>query len=235
MEAHLNDRLNSSPQSSHRDAGLLAVGTLVLWCACMVVGLIGLFWPRDRSAPVAAPPPIDAELLTVEATSQRRAADANSLPAPALPAEASPPPELPEVTAPSPAVAFAMPVNAPVHVVKIPHANAPKPVTEQRTEQPGNSVMQPSVIQLTFGEGEGEQPAPEYPPEAVIGGEEGTVVVRLTVGEDGRVTDAVASTPCNWPLLNNAAVRVVRTDWRFSKGPVRSYEVSIEFHLNRHE
>jgi protein TonB len=231
----LNDRSNHFPRPCRHDLSLLTVGTLVLWCACLGVGLIGLFWPHDRSTQAPAPPPIDAELLTVEATNQRRAVDANLPPAPASPTDVSPPPDVPEVALPSSAIAFATPVNMPVQVVKIHHTAAPRPTPDQPMPAQHNTATQPSVIPLTFGEGEGEQPAPEYPPEAVMGGEEGTVVVRLTVSEDGRVTDAVASTPCNWPVLNNAAVRAVRTTWRFRRGPVRSYEVSIEFHLNRHE
>jgi TonB family protein len=210
----LNDRLNSFSQFTEHEAGLLPVGTLVLWLACVAVGLVGLFWPRRPAPPAAAPPPVDAMLLNVEAVSQRTAAEAKP-----PSAEISTPPELPAVAAPSPAIAFAEPINAPVHVV-----TAPRIVTTR-----------PAIIQLTFGEGEGAQPPPEYPPEAVINGQEGTVIVRLSVDQDGRVTDAIASTPCSWPLLNNAAVRAVRRTWRFQKGPMRSYEVSIQFQLNRHE
>jgi TonB family protein len=61
------------------------------------------------------------------------------------------------------------------------------------------------------------------------------VVVRMTVDEDGRVTDAEAVAPSRWPLLNSAAVRAIRTTWRFRKGPARIYEVSIEFVVNRHD
>jgi periplasmic protein TonB len=129
------------------------------------------------------------------------------------------PPEMPAIAAPSAAIAFADPANAPVHVV------SDSPILTAR----------PSIIQLTFGEGEGQQPAPQYPPEAVIAGEEGTVVVRLSVDEEGRVTEAVAVSPCSWPLLNSAAVRAVRDTWHFRSGSERCYEVSIQFQLNRHE
>jgi TonB family protein len=210
----LNDRLNSFSQVTEREAGLLPVGTLVLWSACVVVGLVGLFWPHRPTVLAPAPVPTNALLLNVEAINQHAPAEAKP-----PSAEISTPPELPAVAAPSPAIAFAEPVNAPVRVV-----TAPRIVTTG-----------PAIIQLTFGEGEGAQPPLEYPPEAVINGQEGTVIVRLTVDQDGRVTDAVAISPCPWPLLNNAAVRAVRTTWRFQSGPVRSYEVSIQFQLNRHE
>jgi protein TonB len=188
------------------EAGLLPVGTMVLWCACVAVGVIGLRWPAIRPSSAQPAAPVDTELLSVEAIRGRPA----QLPPPPAP------PESPVVAAPNPAIAFAEPVDAPVHAIEAP-------------------ATQQSVIRLTYGEGEGQQPAPEYPPEAVRAGEEGTVVVRMTVAEDGRVVDAQAISPCSWPVLNSAAVRAVRSTWRFGKGPPRSYEVSIQFQLNRHE
>jgi TonB family protein len=215
----LSDPLNSFPHVKEHAAGLLPVATMVLWCSCLVVGVIGLRTSLRRTAPVVELPPVDAELLNVEAMNRRPRVEESPPSRPPPPAEMPAPPQQPIVAAPSPAIAFAEPVNAPVHAVETP------PIVS----------TQPSIIQLTFGEGEGRQPPPEYPPEAVLAGQEGTVVVRLTVGEDGRVSDATASSPCPWPVLNSAAVRAVRSTWRFPRGPVRSYEVAIQFQLNRHE
>jgi len=199
----------SSDGDSKHEAGLLHVATMVVWCGCLAVGLFGLYWSFRRAPPAAPAAPVDAELLNVEAIQQR-------------PEEPNPPaaapPDTPAVAAPSPAIAFAEAVDTPVHLVEAPRIAPEK-----------------SVIRLTYGEGEGEQPPPEYPPEAVRAGEEGTVVVRMTVGEDGRVTQAEAISPCPWPVLNSAAVRAVRSTWRFRRGPVRIYEVSIQFQINRHE
>ncbi|MGA2440653.1 MAG: energy transducer TonB [Tepidisphaeraceae bacterium] len=201
----------TSDGDEKHEAGLLAVATMVVWSGCVVVGLIGLRFSLRWASSAGPAAPVDAELLNVEAIPQR--------PAETSPPPAAAPPDTPAVAAPSPAIAFAEPVDAPVHLVETPPRNQPEK----------------SVIRLTYGEGEGEQPAPEYPPEAVRAGQEGTVVVRMTVGEDGRVNQAEAISPCPWPVLNSAAVRAVRTTWRFRKGPVRIYEVSIQFQLNRHE
>ena len=57
--------------------------------------------------------------------------------------------------------------------------------------------------------------------------------MRLTVGTDGRVIDTVVASPCEWPLLNDAAERTVRHRWRFSRGPIREYQVAIHFALAR--
>ena len=95
----------------------------------------------------------------------------------------------------------------------------------------GQAAPISAPIRLTFGVGEGRQPPPEYPREAVLAQQEGTVVVVFTVGTNGRVTDAVATSPSPWEILNQAALRKIRQTWRFSQGPVRSYQVTIQFQL----
>ena len=85
---------------------------------------------------------------------------------------------------------------------------------------------------LTFGVGQGQQPNPDYPREAVLSRQTGTVKVRFTVNADGRVVAAELAAACRWPLLNQAALRAIRERWRFARGDVRSFEVSIEFELN---
>jgi protein TonB len=124
-----------------------------------------------------------------------------------------------------PAPSFALPVEGPHQTVD---AKAAVPVqASQAVAPPPANVPQ----QLTYGQGEGKQPAPEYPAEAARAGEEGTVIVRFTVDANGRVAAAEASTPSEWPVLNHAAVRAVRDTWRFPSGPPRNYEVSIQFQL----
>ena len=59
------------------------------------------------------------------------------------------------------------------------------------------------------------------------------VTVRFSVGENGRVLEAEAVTPAPWPLLNEAALRVIKERWRFRPGPARLYEVAIRFELKR--
>jgi TonB family protein len=55
----------------------------------------------------------------------------------------------------------------------------------------------------------------------------------MTVAEDGRVVAAEASQSSPWPLLDSAALRVVKSRWRFAPGPLRAYEVAIRFQLNK--
>ena len=168
---------------------------------------------RRPTPPAAAPMPTNAMLLNVERISRPTTAEAKP-----PSAEISTPPELPAVAAP--VRRLPSPSRSTRRFMSLPL---------RASSRPGRRLSNSPSVKAKG------QPPPEYPPEAVINGEEGTVIVRLTVDQDGRVTDAVASSPCSWPLLNNAAVRAVRSTWRFQKGPVRSYEVSIQFQLNRHE
>jgi protein TonB len=204
--------------TSSENPSTLSILTSVLWCGCLVVGVAGVLLPY---APVRSPPkvlpPIRAELLNVRIAEER-----SSLPparAPANPKAEPPPapdavrissdaPRLMAVVAPNSTIAFSVPV-----------AQAPHPA---------------SVVQkLTYGQGEGQQPAPEYPRESVVARQQGVVVVRFVVGADGEVLSAEAVEPSPWPLLNQAALRAVSQTWRFAPGQTRSYEVSIQFQLRQ--
>lgn len=219
-------------------AGLLASFTLVLWTGCLAVGWIGLrvSYPLPqgpRSRPV---PPVRAEIVDVEVArlAPSPADRLPEMPRPELPAADPAPLEFPEaapliaVAAPTAAVAFALPVEGPVRKVVPAEADYAKPAVSANRPAP----VAPAKS-LTFGEGEGRQPEPEYPAVAVRSGHEGTVRVGLTVGENGRVLAAEIVSASPWPLLNDAALQVVRRRWRFAPGTVRRYEVSIRFELRK--
>jgi protein TonB len=220
------------------DASWIGVTTLALWALFLVVGLFGFVLPYWRPLPVSvvAPhPPVEAQLIDVSLSASTlpdnepaRAPQDQATPPPMI--ENTPPvaaPPLLAVAEPSPAIAFALPVEGPVRVVEASQAA----VSAQNA--PANPVEnpRPAVQTLVFGRGEGVQPAPKYPPRAEKEGMQGTVFVQFTVGADGRVLAADASRPSPWKLLNDEAVRVVRDSWRFRPGAIRFYEVAIRFKL----
>jgi TonB family protein len=196
--------------TSKADIGLTPVATFVLWSGCLVVGVIGI---RDSGLGIRtpAPPPIRAEVLNVEVTTET---PPPASPPPANhppPAASNSPPPAPAVAAPSPAIAFAAPTNKPVY-------------------QPPATAT-PTVVRLTFGQGEGQQPEPEYPIEDQLAGHEGSVGISMTVDEDGRVKNAEVESRSPWPTLNQAALRSVLQTWRFRPGPVRHYSVTITYQM----
>jgi periplasmic protein TonB len=221
------------------DTSITAALTFTIWMGCLTVGWLGFSFPYARPQPPAEEAsPIIAEVLQVELTSDPLPApDTPLLPAPSQPPPLMEPMILPQpppmiaVAGPTPAIAFALPVEGPVRIVEMKQADhtlQAKPVAQAPAPAP-----RPAVQPITYGQGEGKQPAPEYPRQAVREGQEGTVTVRFSVGEDGRVIAAEALSPSPWPLLNEAALRAVRGRWRFRPGPVRLYEVSIRFELKK--
>jgi len=97
---------------------------------------------------------------------------------------------------------------------------------------PDQPVRSSAVQQLTFGQGEGRQPSPDYPTQAIQQHQEGTVVVRLIVADNGQVSSAEVTQRCPWPLLNESALRTVRQQWQFPAGRLRVYEVAIRFQIS---
>ncbi|MBL9168882.1 MAG: TonB family protein [Verrucomicrobiales bacterium] len=223
------------------DADWSAIFTLVLWLFVSGVAGMGAWLSYPTPLPPAPPrAPVQAEFLSVELTTE-------PLPSPELPASPPPaamPPTLPQksmpvpapaaiaVAEPSPAIAFPIPVEGPVRVVNAAQASLVRqaPVVTP-TATPAVPVSVPAVQQLQYGQGEGRQPAPEYPMTARRQGQQGTVGVRFTVGPDGHVVAAEAIRPAPWPILTQAALRTVRDRWKFRPGPLRLYEVSIRFEL----
>jgi TonB family protein len=208
------------------DTSLVPVVTFVIWMVCLAVGLLGFLLPYSRVHRfIKAPEPVKLEKLFVQlgketiTPTENERQPGNGGPSLALPSDEMAPPAIP-VAEPSPAIAFAVPVEGATRVA---------PLDQAAYGRPAKPV--PTVQQLTFGVGEGQQASPEYPREAIEQHQEGTVVIRLVVGESGLVTSAEAIQPCPWPLLNESAVRTVRHQWRFAPGSVRAYDVPIHFQI----
>jgi protein TonB len=228
---------------------ILSIATLVIWLGCVAVGIGGFVLRYPRPSPPAKPlTPVQAQLLNVEITREPLPSPdveppaappdaALSQPPPPMPAEPRTAPSAPPlvgVATPNPAISFALPVEGPTRTVEPKRAAPVQPAPVAATAPVARQVAQPPADtprQLVFGEGEGKQPAPEYPREAVIARQQGTVGLRFSVDADGRVSNAEIRSPCHAPLLNQAAARTVRENWRFAPGPPRTFDVSIEFNL----
>lgn len=218
----------------------MPVITLVLWLSVESGALVGwvLAYPSPRLVERTVKP-TQAELLSVQLTAEAvPLVETSSAPA----SEASPP-SLPErfvpasapapvaVAEPSPAAVLHRVAESPVQATPITMASSSHPAASPTTQ--GALDHRPLVQQLHYGQGEGKQPAPEYPLSARRQGQQGTVAIRFTVGTDGQVVAAEVAKPAPWATLTEAALRVVRDRWRFRPGPLRLYEVSIRFELSR--
>lgn len=219
-------------------AGILPIATFAVWIICMIVGVLGmvLHYPRAQASPPPAVP-VQAVMLNVEIgkTAEARAISEPPAPSPELPlpstlADVASSPDLPRMiplATPNPPIVFSVPVNSGET------KSGPGTANTASGKSQASTPVATGVEHLVFGQGAGDQPPPEYPREAALARQEGTVVVRFVVDRNGNVESAEAIRPCPWPLLNQAAVRAIRENWRFAAGPVRSYEISIQFQLRQ--
>jgi hypothetical protein len=171
------------------DTPLAPVLTFVAWVVCLTIGLLGFLMPYSRPhQTIKTPQSVKVERLVVELSKEPEVPlenehpPGNPLSPVPLPADAMAPPPI-AVAQPSAAIAFAVPVEGPTRVVPFDQATYARP----------SSTATPAVQRLTFGQGEGRQPSPEYPVQAIQQHKEGTVVVRLVVGEGGQVPEGSAS------------------------------------------
>jgi TonB family protein len=210
--------------------------TLVLWVTCLGTGLLGLAvaYPRPSPGTVDSSP---MQALQMEATLVMEPDDplepaltsAEPGSPPPLMAPPAPPARVTPVDVAEPIewLAFAVPVEGPVRVVEPAQAK----ITPLAAVTADASAAPWAVQPLILGQGEGDQPRPEYPLRARRERQEGRVDVRLRVDPRGRVVQAELSSASPWPLLNEAALRTISHRWRFPQGSLRDYEVAIIFQL----
>jgi protein TonB len=227
----MSDKKTDQPGKQEIDKeeiGLVPVLTLVLWVGCVVVAVLGKVLHTPPPPPTTQPGPIDAQLVNIALEQPLEQVMPDAQPSPAPP-DAPQAPPLPAVALPSPAIAMELPVEGPSRLI------APQQAAPQRTVANPEARAAPAshVQRLTFGQGEGRQPAPEYPTEAIYRRQEGVVVILMTVGEDGHVIAARVEVPCPYAILNQAALRAVRQTWHFPAGPMRNYEIAIQFELTQ--
>jgi protein TonB len=120
-----------------------------------------------------------------------------------------PPPEHPHLVA-----------EAPVVLPDEPVAYAPPPPPPEPVVEAPPSPPQPVVLSDELSVSCPERSPPEYPSLSMRANEQGKVVLRVELGEDGRVASAAVKTSSGHRRLDEAALNAVRT-WRCNL-PVRN-------------
>ena len=150
-----------------------------------------------------------------------------ALPVPATPSVSqveplpNPTPPLPEPPAnPLPREDTLSPPADPLTTPTQPAAPA-TPMTE-----PGGETVEPTTL---------VNPAPRYPRSAIRRGLEGVVWLRVLLNADGRPTHVELDTTSGFAVLDQAALRTVRDDWRFSSSPSTTRETTIRITFSLQE
>ncbi len=205
-----------------------------------------VFAPPTKLAPNAVDPPVQQPLTPPVAVQEvsppvdAPAATAEPPPAPMLEPQQAPTPsptpasESPVAEPPAPAVAPAPPIVAPKastvarhagmraapphHAVEAPRASAPQP---NATAPPPAAApfVPPSPIA-----GIETNRAPVYPPSALRRGEQGNVMLRVSVSADGAPLAVDMAVTSGYPSLDRAAEAAVR-QWRFN--PARRDGIAV--------
>lgn len=203
-------------------SGLVPAATEVVLPMELVSRLVT---PPQPPAPPPAPDPAPAPQAQPQArprlAAPRPARSSAPAPFPTAPADPTPAPAAPTgVAAPVPAPATAAPVTPAPALPSPPAPSAPPP----RTDLPSSSA---AYLQ---------NPMPVYPALSKRLGEQGTVVVRVLIGADGRPERAELKRGSGFPRLDQAALDYVM-QCRYVPGKVGGvpqtmwYEAPVNFVL----
>lgn len=116
-------------------------------------------------------------------------------------------------------------------------AESPVSTPPASRESPAAERVQPTT-QADRAAAPIDQPQPEYPAAALRAGEQGTVVLRVDVGADGKPTDVQVVERSRSRDLDRAAQRAVR-DWTFQpatrngKAVASVVQVPVDFTIDR--
>ncbi len=194
---------------------------------CIMFLLIGVLGAKRAVVSIKAPPPMEQVIPTIiEPTApppppkdvqqrEERKDDEK--------------PEVPQVvvvTPNSPAINFSIPtvggVVAAAPMAAIPLAAPPGPVTTVRNL--------PTTISST-GKG-GDRPEPPYPRILEQQGEQGTVLLLMTVDDSGSISDIKVKESSGYPLLDRSALDYIKRHWIFPPGAgIRLYVAPIKYIL----
>ena len=194
---------------------------------CFLFLLVALFGARLRlPAPKAVPPLEEPVPVLIQPLPQTPPPQADQASREAAPEEKAPAPRLVVVTPDSPAISFAVPtignLLVPNAIAQAPPGEAPKARAAARSE--------PKTIGST-GEG-GDRPQPPYPDMALKLGEQGTVVLLLTVDDSGLVESISVKQSSGSAILDRSALEFVKRHWIVPPGKGgRLFQATISYQI----
>jgi len=192
----------------------------------LVIGLIGLRPPKLIEKPVVPPPEAVPVVFTPPEEQQKPQPQTQPQEEPEEPKETTvePPPIPTVVSANTPNVAFAVPVEGAVILAPVSRASPPPTVTKEPPKGPTTFVP---------GKGEGGTfPWPtSYPREAMEQRLQGTVMLYVVVDANGIPTQVDIKDSSRHTVLDRFAMQWVKNRWRWLPGETRLYYVPFQFSL----
>jgi protein TonB len=88
----------------------------------------------------------------------------------------------------------------------------------------------PAILHTTGGGG--ERPQPPYPKIALDQGQQGSVMLRMTVDDAGLIKTIEVAQSSGFPVLDHSALEFVKRHWTVPPGTgTRIYEATINYKL----
>jgi protein TonB len=209
------------PLDPRRTAAFVAIAAL------HVVALAALFVSRHVDE---APQPIQPMMVTFISETPPQP---EPTPPPPEPVKPQPQPKMIATPKPSPSAITAPPIEKPpVDEVAVEEA-PPAPVSPPGPPAPAETIP-PNFVAAYLN-----NPGPKYPATSMKLREQGTVMLLVLVGVEGRAQKVTVETSSGHPRLDDAAVDVVKGYWRFVPAKQGDQAVSawvkvpITFKLNQ--
>jgi protein TonB len=194
---------------------------------CFLFLFVAVFGARLRlPAPKPVPPLEEPVPIIIQPLPQRPPPRADQPGRDQATEEKQPAPPVVVVTPDSPAISFAVPT---VGNLLVPNAIAQAPPGEaQKARAPGG--REPKSIGSTGAAG--DRPQPPYPDMALQLGEQGTVVLLLTVDESGLVQSVTVKESSGSAILDRSALEFVKRHWIVPPGPGgRLFQAAISYQI----
>lgn len=132
-----------------------------------------------------------------------------------------------------------LPAPAPVVPVTTTSATATAPIGDNSSPTPGKDFTTTAGNPTALAKPDyRKNPEPEYPLAARRRGQQGTVLLNITVNARGQATEISLKQSSGYELLDQAALQAVKT-WEFEPARIRNLameskiEVPVRFKLNR--
>jgi len=194
---------------------------------CIVILLVGIFGSRRGAISNEMPPPVQEVIPAIvdplpsppQSNPEKAAQEPNDQEKPDTPQVVVVTPEAPNIHFAVPTIGNLMVPNV---IAKAPPLNPMRAVAPLKRE--------PATLNST-GAG-GERPQPPYPRIALDQGQQGTVILLLSVDEAGMIALIEVKESSGFPILDRSALDFVNRHWLVPPGAgSRLFEATINYRL----